>query len=849
MKPAPDAAGGPDAALDSAALSSLVSSALELRDEGCADWLARACQDHPHALAAVRDAVEHADRLPGLIRRTGEHDPMRGLALGGRFRLLERIGVGAMGVVYLAEDLELHRRVACKVVHHGLMAPRQALDRFAREAEAMAAVQHPAVVTVHDRGRTEADQVYIVMELIDGPPLSEFLNAARARPGSLRRDDGSWIRPELGIATAEASYVRTVVRWVADLALGLEAVHQAGVLHRDVKPSNILVRKDGRPVLLDFGIALLDEQGSGTRTPTSVGTPAYMAPESLRRDVPRTAASDVYGLAATLYHLLTLHAPYEGSPTQILDALATRDPLPAARLRPGLPRDLQAVLDRGMARNPARRYASAGEFERDLRAFLEFRPVSARAITPIERGVRRLVRSRAAMGALAALAVVALVLGGRTWRAHALDVRRERWTELSRHFPPNFTTVGVANREVRDTADRAALSLLLDEAADVAVQPLPTLLLRASFRQDHGDPDGAASDMRVVADDVHTELARELASRYARADRATPGVSAIDLDQLPAPATAIDRYLLGYHRLRKNPDDPSALELLGDPDVRRIAHAEELFLAFTNFESLKGPDGEPDDPARQMLAGERFEDVLRLESRLGTRTAATAHVASRMLSILRRHEDALDFATVSIGLAPRIHVSRINAGWCAFVLGKTSLAREHMRVARELRPQYAHLVQNLVWFEIADRHFDEALELVRTSTPGLLPQDPGWADHWTAVIATYAALEAQLAGDGDERSRRLELANACFARVPEEYYLPQSQSKDQTFRIATALERGDKQAVFLVLADLLARSPRDWWRQNLVLRSFPDDLGPLETAGIRSVLEHLAQSTNSGPSK
>ncbi len=833
---------GPEGPLSPATLAELVSNALEMRDEGRADWLAAACERHPEAQAAVRAAVEQADELPGLIGRTGEHDPMHGQALGGRFRLLERIGVGSMGVVYLAEDQDLHRKVACKVVHHGLMAPRQALERFAREAEAMAAVQHPAVVTIHDRGRTETDQVYIVMELIDGPPLSEFLNAARARPDSVRSDDGAWIRTELGVATEETSYVRTVVRWVADLALGLEAVHKAGVLHRDIKPSNILMRKDGRPVLLDFGIALLDEQNSGTRTPTSVGTPAYMPPEALRRDVQRSAPSDVYGLAATLYHLLTLHAPYEGTPTQILTALATRDPIPAVQLRPGLPRDLQAVLDRGMHRSPARRYASAAEFEADLRAFLEYRPVTARPVTSLERVMRRLVRSRAAMGALAALVVVALVLGGLAWREHALDGRRERWTELSRHFPPNFTVVGAANREVRDAADRADLSRLLDEAADVAVQPLPTLLLRASFRQDHGDPDGAARDMRVVADDVHTELARELATRYERADREKRGVGAIDLEQLPAPATAVDRYLLGYHCLRKYPDDPLALELLGDPEVRRIAHAEELFLAFTVIKSPIGPED-------LRVAGERYEDVLKLEGRIGMRTAATAHVASRMLSVLRRHEDSLDVSTAGIALAPRAHVLRINAGWCAFVLGKNALAREHLEVGHELKPQYAHIVQNLVWVDVAEKRFDEALARVRSAAPGLVPANPWWIDYYSAMVATYAALDADPTDHADDRARWLETARTCFARVPDKHLKDAQGRPDDALNIARALELGDPEGVFVAVAEFLATSPRDWWRQQLVLRNFPEDLGPLETAAMRGVLEKLAQSTNTGPSK
>jgi len=821
--------------LPAAELEALVLAALELRDEGRIDWLEAACAAHPAARESVRAAVVRADSLSGLIARAAEQDPLHGQCLGGRFRLLERIGSGAMGTVYLAEDLQLRRRVACKLVHHGLLPPQEALDRFAREAEALAAVQHPAVVTIHDRGSTPEGQTYLVMELVDGPSIAALLDIAVERAPELRKDDGAWIDGALGIESgAEPSYVRTVVRWIADLALGLEAVHRAGVLHRDIKPSNILLRHDGRPVLLDFGIALLDEQGSGTRSATSIGTPVYMPPETLRRDAKRNAASDVYSLAATLYHLLTLHAPYAGTPTQVIAELGSRDPTPAVKLRPGLPRDLQAVLDRGMARNPARRYPSAAAFEADLRAFLEFRPVSARPVTWFERGLRQLARSRAALGALAVIALALLGWGIVAWRDHTLDQRRARHAQLARHFPPNFTVVGLANREWLHADDRDALHALLDQAAEVAVEPLPTYLLRASFRADHGDPVGAASDMQRVASFVGTPLARALAARYRASGRDEPG--SLTVEDLPASASATDRYLLGYELLRDQRYAEGAA-LLGEPEVRLIPHAEELVLALTDF-------GSQNVAQQRRLAVERYADLVRLEQRLGMRTAATAQIAARMLAQQDKYEEGLSAAAGGIELAPRAYTLRLNAGYCAFTLGRMDEARTHYRLARELRPNYAHVVENAVWVEIADERFDAALQLVTEAAPRLVPASGAWLDYWTGVVAAYAALDAHADGEADREARQLELARMHFERVTDRVCDSEGAPVDDSYRIALALDSRDEQALLLVLLELLAADPHEWWRQRVLLRHMPPELDRRATSALRPVIEALGARTS-----
>jgi hypothetical protein len=164
-------------------LEPMIARALELRDEGREDGLEEAGRPNPRSAELVRSAVERVRSLTGWSDLSTE--PV--ISLGTRFRLLGKIGAGAMGIVYLAEDLELRRKVACKVVHHGLIPPEQAVARCAREAEATAAVQHPAIVTIHDRGRTESGQVYIVMELVEGAPLTEFLDAASAREERERR--------------------------------------------------------------------------------------------------------------------------------------------------------------------------------------------------------------------------------------------------------------------------------------------------------------------------------------------------------------------------------------------------------------------------------------------------------------------------------------------------------------------------------------------------------------------------------------------------------------------------------------------------------------------------------------
>ncbi|MBK7875934.1 MAG: protein kinase [Planctomycetes bacterium] len=816
------------------ALRKRVATALELRDSGREDWLDVACADRPELRAEIGALVGRAAALPDLLVNGAANDPLVGRVLDQRFRLAERVGAGAMGVVYRAEDLELRRRVACKVVRHGLMPPKQAFERFAREARSMAAVQHPAVAALHDRGRTEDDQVYLVMEFVDGTSLSDLLESAHRRTSESAGDSNAWIEERFGLARrGESSWLRTVVRWVAELAGGLEAVHQAGVLHRDVKPSNVRVRRDGRPALLDFGIALLDEGSTVTRAATSLGTPCYLPPEALERDGRRTAASDVYSLTATLYHLLTLRPPYEGTPTQVLAALATRDPVPATEIRPGLPRDLQAILDKGMHRRPTERFPSAAAFEADLRAFLEFRPVSARPVSKVERLARRIARSRAAMGAALAVVVVGVVagaaIGARAWREHELGRRRARFAELSRHIPPNLGLLDAANRVQRFDSDRADIERLLDQAHEVAPEPLPTLLLRSVFRWDHGDARGAAQDMAEVAGFVDTPYARALAAQYSAS------ATGIELDGLPQPVLPVERYIHAFHLVRAGRAG-DALPILAEPGVRSIPHAEEMSLLATSFDGLSIPD-------RRGLALERYAELVRLEARMGGRTAMTAHIAGRLLSAQGRHQEALSAAEEGLALAPRSYVLMINAGYCALALHRLPEARQHLTAALELRPNYPKLVQDLIWVEIADERFDEAQRIVREADPRLDPRPPAWIDLWSATVATYAALAAHDRDDVPTKARELARAREHFARIPDRTHDEKGKVVNTAFRIAEALGESDAAALFPALADWARAEPENWWRRGLVVNHMPKTLDAAGASAVQRLLRSFGEGT------
>jgi eukaryotic-like serine/threonine-protein kinase len=314
----------------------------------------------------------------------------------GRFHIIREVGAGGFGIVYLAEDRLLHRQVALKVARARVLADPQQRERFLREAEALARMQHANITPVYEAGEIDG-VLFLAMAYCPGPTLADWL-------GNLAGPVDPTLAVRLALRLAEAA----------------EHAHQHGVLHRDIKPANVLLDLSAeetgelpfQPRLTDFGLAkFVEETSSSTVAGTVLGTPQYMAPEQVAgQGAPIGPATDVYGLGAILYQLLTGQPPFEGrSMGDTLRRLLLDDPLEVRRLAASVPPDLSAITMKCLEKSPGKRYATAAELAADLRRFLSGQPTQARPLGRVQRLVR-FVRCNRWPAALAALAMVVLVL-------------------------------------------------------------------------------------------------------------------------------------------------------------------------------------------------------------------------------------------------------------------------------------------------------------------------------------------------------------------------------------------------------------------------------------------------------
>jgi len=355
--------------------------------------------------------------------------------LGG-FRLQRCLGEGAFGRVYLAHDPHLDRPVALKVVRPEFLHSPEHVRRFQREARAAANLRHPHIVAVHDAGQ-DGDHHFIVADFIQGSSLEARLAdlpEGKTLPG------------------------REAVQIVRKLAEALAYAHQRGVVHRDVKPANVLLDERGEPALTDFGLASRDE-GESNRSQDGriLGTPAYMAPEQCIGKP--EAASDQYSLGVMLFELLAGQRPFEGSNVAQFLYLHQHQAAPSpCRFRPQLPRDLETICLKCLEKEPARRYAGCGDLAEDLRRWLDGEPIRARRLSWKERLWRWAKKNPAlaATGTLAAGAVLWVVvvqtINAETQRRLNSDLSRSNRDLESANASLVAETAAKekANRELRD---------------------------------------------------------------------------------------------------------------------------------------------------------------------------------------------------------------------------------------------------------------------------------------------------------------------------------------------------------------------------------------------------------------
>src|SRR5436309_4780609 len=319
------------------------------------------------------------------------------LADFGDYELLEEIGRGGEGLVYRARRKSLNRTVALKVIGLGPWTTEAHFKRFRREAEAAASLEHPCIVPIYEVGERDA-QCYFSMKFIEGGQLDEVVK-----------------RTPMSIARA--------VELIAKLARTVHYAHEHGILHRDVKPGNILLDRNGEPHLTDFGLArLVEAESTITRTLEVMGTPSYMAPEQAtgnNRGI--SCQTDVYGLGAVLYQLLTGQPPFAGGTTyETVKLLLETEPRPPRQLNPKIDRDLSTICLKCLEKDPQRRYSSALALAEDLEHWLKHEPIRAHRAGIFSRG-RKWVRRKPVIAALiTSLIALAAAIGWNVWKSELI---------------------------------------------------------------------------------------------------------------------------------------------------------------------------------------------------------------------------------------------------------------------------------------------------------------------------------------------------------------------------------------------------------------------------------------------
>lgn len=813
-------------------LLSILSSALEMRDQGLEPPVEELCGNRPDLVQRVREAIDLVGELPRIQVDAAEHDPHQAQVLCGRYQLEERVGSGAMGVVYRAVDLELQRQVAAKILRSDSMTAAEAEERFVREAELLASIRHPAVITVHDRGVTEEGQRFLITELLEGCSLADLLEGNRRKEESSDAGGTEWIAKELGCESLpESSYLRAAVRWAADLAGGLSAAHESGVIHRDVKPSNVFIEPDGKPLLLDFGIASSSSQATLMREGGALGTPAYMPPEALNPSVEPKPSFDVYGLTATLYHLLCRRAPYDGAPSQVIAALAAKDPVPASKLRPGLPRDLQAILDKGMARRPSQRYASASGLESDLRAFLDYRPVSARPISFAGRTWRRLRQSKALLAAASVALVALALLVGSILVANHRAARAEQFMDAWEHLPLGLGLWSPKTRKIVDPSERSSIERNLDRAVATSAHPLPARLARAAFRFDQGDRRGAAEDMARTASVLATPFAKALAHRYKEA--AAEDSAAFKFEGLPEPSSALDSYLAAFHHIRhlKGKEDfLKARELLLAEGLEEYPPAIEILIPLIEITNESLPD-----ERKPLGLFENYERAVRLEELRGRRTAATAQLVGVTLISRKHYGEAIAPLRDGVELCPEAYGLRLHLGMAERRYRAGEEALKQLRLAAKMRPSLTAPFTTLARTHLWRREWGEARSVLGRTPYSSSDQDRQSEHRLAGDIDCAEAVEQYL-------QSKLEVALPLAESALEHYTAAVELGLETDFpqwEISRALLEGNEGQIFEALVGLVREEPLQWRRLRTLMDWMPDDLDSNQTRLFLTYLEAL----------
>jgi tetratricopeptide (TPR) repeat protein/serine/threonine protein kinase len=571
-------------------------------------WLAR----HPEIRAALAECLEALEFVQGAAHElpaaaappaadAGDlSQPLAQQAALGDFRIVREIGRGGMGIVYEAEQLSLDRRVALKVLPFAATLDTRQLQRFKNEAQAAAHLQHQHIVPVYAVG-CERGVYYYAMQLIDGQTLAALIAELRRTSGAKAPAEADATGPytpcpgggetaAVAVLSTERSarspaFFRSVAELGRQAAEGLDHAHQLGVIHRDVKPGNLLLDGRGNLWITDFGLAHCQSQAGLTLTGDLVGTLRYMSPEqALAKRVLVDHRTDVYSLGATLYELLTLEPVFPGADRQeLLRQIAFEEPRPLRRLNRAIPAELETIVLKALEKNPAERYGTAQELADDLQRWRQDEPIRARPPSLVVRARKWGRRHPSVVWSAVVGLVVALTVGAASlgWAVGDRAARRATVAAQVRDFLNAVRTLLDDNQLIRAQQklaearaqlgnDRAALADLAAEVETAETgldcyQQFQDLIDRA-----HQAETAPRLDLALDADDSHGRAALRLTERL--------------WERHPAAAVPFLLEALARYGVFEQDDWTTRLAggLLGEAQVkyiRRLAYEELLWLA------------------------------------------------------------------------------------------------------------------------------------------------------------------------------------------------------------------------------------------------------------------------------
>ncbi|MFO1078579.1 MAG: protein kinase [Planctomycetota bacterium] len=664
----------------------------------------------------------------------------------GPYALWREIGRGGMGIVHEARRDGDATPIALKVLpgFHALLGDRVA--RFQREAAISKRLDHPGIVRVLDSG-SAGDAWYLAMEFVVGAPLDRVLQALQERPpqelttadlAAAAREHAHVPRGAVPQLTAGAvfagSYVAAVARIALQVAEALAHAHRAGVIHRDVKPSNLLLRLDGSVVLTDLGLARETDGPALTMTGDFAGTPHYVSPEqAMARRVPVDHRSDLFSLGSTLYELLTLRHAFAGESAQeVLGRILSKEPPAMTRLHPGLPEDLVNIVSRLLEKDPDRRYPDAEALAADLTAFLDYRPVTARRVSQVRRLARWAGRepAKAALATVLALGVPMLAAAGGYIYASIDDIRagrEQRRTEaVADHVDRGFLAFMQEDPEAARREFAAALEL---DASDGNAQVGIVLTLR------HWE--GPEPALRRVDDDLAPHMAPGLAGllRYSLLKLMQRDAEARQvLAAAPEPRSDLELFAMAF--LSCDSGFSTGTEVL-DYIERAVLAADRprlwLHAEWASFADAAGDAGAcrrsaatllqnwPASPEARYFAAIAVSRVdadraLRLCEELRAQRPELGIAHGMLGQVLRRRGDlpgAIAAFKRATELAPTIPSFRYSLGKARYDAGDAAGAEREFHAACDLSPHFAMAHMGLGMAQRAEGRLGDARESLR----------------------------------------------------------------------------------------------------------------------------------------